>query len=82
MTKNLIAHKNGPGAGKTSIFFDVFPMFYITEEAPPAAPAKPVRNDVGIADQIAIRSYVLGKSIGKVGKFHNGNNSEQVSSQA
>jgi len=36
------------------------------EEAPAPA-AKPVRNDVGIADQIAIRSYVLGKSIGKVG---------------
>jgi len=30
------------------------------------APAKPVRSDVGIADQIAIRSYVLGKSIGRV----------------
>jgi len=41
--------------------------FQKKEEAPPAAPAKPVRNDVGIADQIAIRSYVLGKSIGKVG---------------
>jgi len=33
----------------------------------PAAPAKPVRKEVGIADQIAIRSYVLGKNIGKVG---------------
>jgi len=32
------------------------------EEAAPA-PARPVRSDVGIADQIAIRSYVLGKSI-------------------
>jgi len=28
-----------------------------------AAPVKPVRSDVGIADQIAIRSYVLGKSL-------------------
>ena len=33
------------------------------------APAKPVRKEVGIADQIAIRSYVLGKNIGKVGEF-------------
>merc|ERR1712126_259498 len=32
------------------------------EEAAPA-PARPVRSDVCIADQIAIRSYVLGKSI-------------------
>lgn len=30
-------------------------------------PTRPVKNDVGIADQIAIRSYVLGKNIGKVG---------------
>jgi len=35
------------------------------KEAP--APSRPVRSDVGIADQIAIRSYVLGKNIGKVG---------------
>lgn len=33
------------------------------EEPPKAVP----RREVGIADQIAIRSYVLGKSIGKVG---------------
>jgi len=32
-----------------------------------AQPAKPVMKEVGIADQIAIRSYVLGKGIGKVG---------------
>jgi len=37
------------------------------KEKEPAAPARPVKNDVGIADQIAIRSYVLGKNIGKVG---------------
>lgn len=30
-----------------------------------AAPAPPKQRQVGIADQIAIRSYVLGKSIGK-----------------
>jgi len=34
------------------------------EEITPCKPA--ARSDVGIADQIAIRSYVLGKSIGKV----------------
>jgi len=34
------------------------------EEVLPAKPA--ARSDVGIADQIAIRSYVLGKSIGRV----------------
>jgi len=37
------------------------------KEKEPALPTKPVKNDVGIADQIAIRSYVLGKNIGKVG---------------
>jgi len=37
------------------------------KEEAPAAPARPPRKDVGIADQIAIRSFVLGKSIGKVG---------------
>jgi len=30
-----------------------------------AAPVRPRQRQVGIADQIAIRSYVLGKSIGK-----------------
>jgi len=32
-----------------------------------AEPRKPVMKEVGIADQIAIRSYVLGKGVGKVG---------------
>jgi len=41
-----------------------------TKRAPKAAPAEappapPKQRQVGIADQIAIRSYVLGKSIGK-----------------
>jgi len=31
----------------------------------PEAPKPAPRREVGIADQIAIRSYVLGKSIGK-----------------
>jgi hypothetical protein len=37
------------------------------KEEPAPEPAKPARREVGIADQIAIRSFVLGKSIGKVG---------------
>merc|ERR1711892_15652 len=35
----------------------------VKEEAPAAPRPKPIRN-VGIADQIAIRSYVLGKTVG------------------
>jgi len=36
------------------------------KKAEPAPAPKPApRREVGIADQIAIRSYVLGKSIGK-----------------
>merc|ERR1711872_402859 len=35
------------------------------KEEAPAAPKPAVKASVGIADQIAIRSYVLGKSIGK-----------------
>jgi len=36
-----------------------------SKEQPPAAPKAPPKKLVGIADQIAIRSYVLGKDIGK-----------------
>merc|ERR1712080_125385 len=35
------------------------------KEEKPAAPAPPRQRQVGIADQIAIRSYVLGKELGK-----------------
>merc|ERR1719233_2074204 len=35
------------------------------KEEPEPAPKPAPRREVGIADQIAIRSYVLGKSIGK-----------------
>jgi len=35
------------------------------KEEPEPAPKPVARREVGIADQIAIRSYVLGKSIGK-----------------
>jgi hypothetical protein len=34
------------------------------KEEPEPAPKPAPKRDVGIADQIAIRSYVLGKSIG------------------
>jgi len=37
------------------------------KEEPVAEAPKPQRREVGIADQIAIRSFVLGKSIGSVG---------------
>ncbi len=40
------------------------PHFYV-EPAP--EPVKAPRKEVGIADQIAIRSFVLSKSLGKVG---------------
>ena len=38
---------------------------FVVEPAP--EPARAPRKEVGIADQIAIRSFVLSKSIGKVG---------------
>lgn len=37
------------------------------KEEPVVEAPKPPRKEVGIADQIAIRSFVLGKSIGRVG---------------
>jgi hypothetical protein len=37
------------------------------KEEPASEPARAPRKEVGIADQIAIRSFVLSKSIGKVG---------------
>jgi len=43
------------------------PKRMVKKEKEVVEPARPVRSDVGIADQIAIRSYVLGKNIGKVG---------------
>ena len=39
------------------------------QEAAPA-PAPPKQRQVGIADQIAIRSYVLGKGLGKTSESH------------
>ena len=36
------------------------------------------RPEVRIADQIAIRSFVLGQSLGKIGKFTNSNEKKYV----
>ena len=51
---------------KNLLLFIIFSNDYISASMP-----KSNRPEVRIADQIAIRSFVLGQSLGKIGNFQN-----------